>query len=137
MEQTYSIQDVSAALQDYQNQTGNSLIDHPFSGKLEKCNSVDSIIAVLQEKAQIFDEFEKDNKKIIKSIKSVVVILYTLSNTTVLGGDIGLVRSISLIGVSCSQSSLYSYSSLRMQYILASPSCFPYVPFSDPICKSP
>jgi hypothetical protein len=44
----------NTALQDYESQTGTRLIDHPLAKKLESCNLVDSINAILQEQAQIF-----------------------------------------------------------------------------------
>ena len=99
MEQTYLLQDLfNAALQDYKNQTGTGLVDHPFAKQLEACDSVDSVTAILQEQAQIFREFRGDDGKIMKSIKVSVDVLYTLSGT-VLGQGIGLVHSISFIGV--------------------------------------
>ena len=100
--ETYSLQSLfGAALQDYQNQTGISLIDHPFAARLESSHSVDTIMAVLNDQTQIFREFRGDNGKFMKSIKSIVVILDTLSNSTVLGGGIGLVRPKSFMEVPC------------------------------------
>ena len=127
-----SFQDLfNAALQDYDNQTGTRLLDHPFAKQLEACNSVDSVTVILQEQAQIFCEFRRDDGKIMKSLKSSVNVLYSLSNSTILGEGAGLVHPISFIGAPCSQSSLYSRSRLRMQYSLASPFYLPYVSFSD------
>ena len=141
MEQTYSFQFLlNIALEDYQKQTGKKLTDHPFAKQLESCDTVESIMAVLQEQAHIFRDFRGDDRKIMKSIKPTVDILHRLSTSNVLGGgraDIGLVRPKSFIGVSCSQSSLDRHSRLRLQYSPALPSCFPYAPFSNPICKSP
>ena len=99
MEQTSPFQDLfNAALQDYQNQTGNSLIDHPFAKQLESCDSVDSIMAVLQEQAQIFREFRGDDGKIMKSMKYSVNILHTLS----IGVEgIGLVHPNPFIEIPC------------------------------------
>jgi hypothetical protein len=81
----------NAALNDYENQTGTKLVEHPLAEKFEACDSVDSIIAVFQEQAQIFRKF-KDDGKMMKSIKSSVGVLYTLSNSTLLGEGAGLVR---------------------------------------------
>ena len=92
MEQIFSFQDLfSAALQDYENQTRTSLIDHPFVKHLESCDSVDSITAILQEHAQIFREFRGDDGKLMKSLKCSVSILYPLSIST---AGIGLVHPI-------------------------------------------
>jgi hypothetical protein len=92
----------NAALQDYENQTGYKLLDHPFAKQLEACDSVDSITAILQEQAQIFREFRGDNGKVMKSLKCSVDVLYMLSISTVLGEGIGLVHPKSIIGFLCS-----------------------------------
>ena len=92
----------NAALEDYETQTGTRLIDQPFARQIQASNSVDSIIAALREQAQIFRGFRGDDGKIMKSLKSSVDVLYTLSNSTILGEGIGLVRSKSFIVVPCS-----------------------------------
>jgi len=81
-----------SALQDYQNQTGTTLPNHPLAEKLQNCNSVESVTALLQEQARAFTEFRGGDDRIMKSLKSVVSVLYTLSASTTLGGAIGLVR---------------------------------------------
>ena len=99
MEQTSSFQRLfNAALQDYQNQTGSSLIDHPFAKQLESCDSVDSITAILEEQTQIFRDFRGDDGKLVKSIKYSVNVLYTLSSNT---ASIGLVRLKPFIDIPC------------------------------------
>jgi hypothetical protein len=99
MEQTFSFQGLfSAALQDYEIQTRTSLVDHPFAKQVGSCDSVDSIIAILQEQAQIFREFRGDDGKFLKSLKYSVNILYTLSITF---EGIGLVCPKSFIEISC------------------------------------
>ena len=92
---TSSFQDLfKAALQDYTNQTGIGLDEHPFVNQLEACDSVDSITAVLQEQAQIFRDFRGDDGIFMRSLKYSVNILYTLSIGT---EGIGLVRPKSFI----------------------------------------
>ena len=99
MEQTSSFQGIfNAALQDYQNQTGNNLIDHPLAKQLESCDSADSITAILQEQAQIFRDFREDDGKFMKSLKCSVNVLYTLSITT---EGIGLVHPNPFIEILC------------------------------------
>ena len=98
-----SFQDLfNAALEDYETQTGTRLVDHPFARQLEASSSIDSITAALREQAQIFREFRGDDGKIMKSLKSFVDALYMLSNSTILGEAIGLVRPKSFIAVFCS-----------------------------------
>jgi hypothetical protein len=86
----------NAALQEYENQTGTNLVEHPLAKQFETCDSVDSIIAVLQEQAQVFREF-RDNGKLMKSLKSSVDVLYPLSTSTVFSEGVGLVHSKSLL----------------------------------------
>jgi hypothetical protein len=81
-----------AALQDYENRTGISLVNHPFAKQLEECDSLDSITAILREQSNGFREFRGDNGKLMKSVKCSVDILYILSTSTVLGEGVGLVR---------------------------------------------
>jgi hypothetical protein len=98
-----SFQDLfNTALQEYQNQTGYKLTEHPLSMRLETCDSVDSIIAILQEQAQIFCEFRGDDGKLMKSVKRSVDVIYTLSISTVISEGIGLVRLKSFIRGICS-----------------------------------
>ena len=93
----------NAALEDYEKQTKTKLAEHPLAKKLEACDSVDSITAILQEQAQLFGGFREDDGKIMKSLRSSVDVLYTLSNSTILGELIGLVvRKTLSIMVSCS-----------------------------------
>ena len=92
----------NAALQEYQNQTGCELMEHPLAKRLETCDSVESITAILQEQAAIFRNFRGDDGKLMKSVQSSVDVLYTLSVSTILGEGIGLVFSKSFIEVPCS-----------------------------------
>lgn len=80
-----------AALKDYRKQTGTRLADHPLNAKLIKCDSVESITAVLQEQAQAFLKFRGNDGKIMKSLKAAVHVLHSLSASTFLGEAIGLV----------------------------------------------
>jgi hypothetical protein len=82
----------NAALKDYQNQTGMSLVDHPFAKQLEECNSVDSISSLIQENAQRFRDFRGEDSRIMESLKRAVHVVHTFSASTVLGEGIGLVR---------------------------------------------
>ena len=82
----------NAALQDYENQTGTGLLGHHFARQLQECDSIDSITTTLQEQAINFREFRGDDGKLMKSVKCSVDVLYVLSNSTVLGEGIGLVR---------------------------------------------
>jgi hypothetical protein len=78
-----------SALLDYQNQTGTTLV----AGQLQNCDSVESVTAVLQEQARAFTEFRGGDDRIMKSLKSVVSVLYAFSASSALGeAMVGLVR---------------------------------------------
>ena len=85
-----------SAFQDYQIQTGTALASHPLSGKLQDCDSAQSVTTVLHDQARAFSEFRGDNGKITKSLKGIVSVLYTLSSST---AAIGLVRRKASMGV--------------------------------------
>ncbi|KAF8476299.1 hypothetical protein DFH94DRAFT_758304 [Russula ochroleuca] len=72
----------ATALSDYENQTGINLVDHPLVGQLENCDSVASIIAIIQEQARAFTEFRRGDDKMMKPLKRVVHVLYVLSAST-------------------------------------------------------
>jgi hypothetical protein len=81
----------NSALQDYADQTGIKLNDHSLTKQLENCDSIDAISSILQEHARRFYEFRGEDGKIMKSLESVINVLYTLSTSTVLGEGIGIV----------------------------------------------
>ena len=81
-----------SALQDYQSQTGTTLSSHPLAEKLQHCDSVESVTAVLREQARALSDFRGGEGRIMKSLKTVVSVLYTLSENFALGDTIGLVR---------------------------------------------
>jgi hypothetical protein len=79
------------ALHDYQKQTGIALAEHPLAEKLQNCDSIESITAVLCEQTQAFREFQ-GNDKVLKPLKKAISVLYKLSATANFGQDIGMVR---------------------------------------------
>jgi hypothetical protein len=90
----------SAALQDYENQTGTRLLCHPFAKQFESCESVSSITAVLQEQAQSFREFRENDGKLMKALNSSIDVLCAPSISSALGETIGLVvRRKAFIGL--------------------------------------
>jgi hypothetical protein len=82
----------NAALRDYEGQTGTKLSEHPLAKQLEACNSVGSITAVLQKQAQGVSKFRGEDSKAMKSLKRGVHVLFTLSDSTLLGEGVGVVR---------------------------------------------
>ena len=90
-----------SALQDYENQTGIPLANHPLAEQLQNCQSVESVAALLQEKAQAFNEF-RGSDKIFKSLKGVASALSRISATAAFSQAVGVVCPRSLIVCSTS-----------------------------------
>jgi hypothetical protein len=76
-----------AAFRDYENQTGKTLANHPLAEKLQSCDSVESVTAVLCEQAEAFSEI-RGKDKVLKPLKNVISILDKLSSAS----DLSLVR---------------------------------------------
>ncbi len=81
---------LSHALSEYKKKTGNQLLDHPLATEVQRCDSVDAILAILQGQAEAFQEFRAGDQRLIKWISPMVDVLYTFSET--LGGVAGMVR---------------------------------------------
>jgi hypothetical protein len=80
-----------AALEDYKQQTGIELTEHPLAERLQNCNSVESVTAILREQAQDFKEFrEKD--RILNPLKKVLTVLNILFSAADFSPGLGLVR---------------------------------------------
>jgi hypothetical protein len=78
------------ALEDYKQQTGVELAEHPLATHLQDCNSVESVTAILCEQAQDFKEFrEKD--KVLKPLKKVLTVLSILPSVADFAQDVGFV----------------------------------------------
>ncbi|KAH9031907.1 hypothetical protein EDB85DRAFT_1890930 [Lactarius pseudohatsudake] len=79
---------LSQALSGYKKKTGRQLLDHPLATKLQRCDSVNAILAILQDQAEEFQQFRAGDRRLMKWISPVVDVLYTFSVT--LGGASGL-----------------------------------------------
>jgi len=84
---------LEAAYRDYENQTGMTLANHPLAYKLQNCDTVESVTAVLREQTEASSEIRgKDN--VLKPLKNVLSILHKLSSVDAVGfgQHLGLVR---------------------------------------------
>ena len=79
-----------AALEDYKQQTGIDLAKHPLAERLQDCNSVESVTAVLREQAQNFKEF-REKETVLKPLKKVLIVLNRISSAVNFARDVGLV----------------------------------------------
>ena len=80
-----------AALQDYEGKTGIALAEHPLAERLQACDSIESITAVLHEQTQAFNQF-RGKEKLMKLLKNAVSALYKLSAGAKLAEVIGVVH---------------------------------------------
>ncbi len=84
---------LEAAYRDYEKQTGLTLANHPLAEKLESCDSVESVSAVLREQTEASSEI-RGKDKVLKPLKNVLSVLHQLSSASALdfGQYLGLVR---------------------------------------------
>ena len=78
------------ALSEFKKNTGKDIRSNPHAIELQGCNSVDDILAILQRRANMFEELRDGNRGLMKCISSSLNILYAIS--AALGDGIGLVR---------------------------------------------
>jgi len=79
-----------AALEDYKQQTGIELAEHPLAERLQDCNSVESVVTAIREQAQDFKKFrEKD--RVLEPLEKVLTVLQRLSSAANFAQDVGLV----------------------------------------------
>jgi hypothetical protein len=87
------------ALQDYEKETGTKLAGHQLAEQLQGCNSVDSVLAILQQQTHAFTEFRGSNGRIMKSLKSAVSAIHALSSSATLSELVSMVCCRVLTGV--------------------------------------
>ena len=66
---------------DYERLTGKSLANHPPAEKLQSCDSVESVIAVLREQTGASNEI-RGKDRILKPLKNVLSVLRELSSAS-------------------------------------------------------
>jgi hypothetical protein len=83
---------VHNALCNYADLTGVDLSGNPFAENLQRCNTPDDILELLQERGKAFKEYRDDNRRLINSISTAVRVLHAFSGF--LGEAISLVSHI-------------------------------------------
>ena len=84
---------LDAALSDYNMKTGKELLDHPLAAEVQRCDTVDAALAILQDQAKAFQQFKDGDQRLVESISPLAQVLFAFSGT--LGvGDTGLVLLI-------------------------------------------
>ena len=124
----------NAALQDYKDKTGSSLVDHPFATQLQECDSVESISTALEDQARIFREF-RDHGKLVNSLNRLANILCS----PLISEGIGLVvRPKAFVAVTPLPIVLpQPFSPARAIFTAFAILLAVCLSFSDPICISP
>ncbi|KAH9033931.1 hypothetical protein EDB85DRAFT_2289282 [Lactarius pseudohatsudake] len=79
------------ALEEYEKKTGKDLTAHPLATEIKACNSPESILAVLQGKANELNQSRSSDERLTKWLNPTVNILSALSAT--LGEGVGSVFS--------------------------------------------
>ena len=102
----------SASLQEYKNQTGIALSQHPIAERLRDAYNAKLVTDILQEQVLACNKFEGTDR-ITKSLGSVVSVLYALSAAV----DLNWVCSKIRIGLFHLLRLFYSHSLFQNQYI--------------------
>ncbi|KAH9003651.1 hypothetical protein EDB86DRAFT_2826238 [Lactarius hatsudake] len=67
------------ALTEYKKKTGKELLDHPLAVEVQRCDSVDAILAIFHGQAKAFRQFRDGDQRLMKWISPVVDVLFTFS----------------------------------------------------------
>jgi hypothetical protein len=106
----------TSAFQAYKKKTGKDITSHPLATELQSCNSIDTILAVLQGLVPAREQSQNSDEGTAKWLIPTVNVLYAFSAT--LAEGVGLVNitmsplssvcsNISLAGILSSKSDLY------------------------------
>ncbi|KAH9018515.1 hypothetical protein EDB84DRAFT_1679296 [Lactarius hengduanensis] len=80
---------LDAALSNYKIKTGKELLDHPLATELQRRDTVDAVLAILQDQAKEFQHLMDGDQRLMVSIGPLTRVLFAFSGT--LGvGDVGL-----------------------------------------------
>ncbi|KAF8257820.1 CHAT domain-containing protein [Lactarius quietus] len=75
---------LDTALNEYKEKTGKDLLNHPLAAEVQRCDSVDAILAIFQGQAMSLKQFKAGDQGLMQWISPVVDILFKFSET--LGG---------------------------------------------------
>ena len=100
---------LDAALDDYSNQTGINLINHPSAEQIQNCQSPDNVLQLLLERESAFKDYRDKYRNLIDSLRPVVQAVHAFSS--ILGEAAGLVSSAHSILIGS-----YLYTSLQVPF---------------------
>ena len=82
-----------AALDKYTKRTGQDLRNHPMAAIIDRCGSLDSVLAVFQEQSLAFDRFRSGDPELLKWLTPVVNRLHAISTNAALSAGTSLVST--------------------------------------------
>jgi hypothetical protein len=88
---TSNIQLITNALADYAKITGVDLSKNPFAAAIERSNSPEAILELLQEREKAFNEYRDNNRRLINCLTSAVKVIQAFSG--ILGEAVTLVSN--------------------------------------------
>jgi len=80
-----------AALNEFETRAGTNLIQHQVFNKLLVCQSIESVVDILQEQTKALRPSLGDDSTLMKSIKRTVHVLHSLSTNQILVSGVSLV----------------------------------------------
>ena len=80
---------LDAALEAYEKTTKNKLLDHPLATQIRSCDSSVTILSILQDLVQQFDQSRSGDERLRTWLDPTVNVLFAFSAT--LGESVGLV----------------------------------------------
>jgi fungal STAND N-terminal Goodbye domain len=86
---TSTIQSIIDALADYTEVTGMDLSNNPFVATIERLNSPEAVLELLQERQKAFKEYRDRNRRLISCLRPVVNVIQAFSG--ILGKAVSLV----------------------------------------------
>jgi hypothetical protein len=86
---TSTIQSIIDALADYTKVTGIDLSKNPFAAAIERSNSPEAILELLQEREKSFKDYRDTNRRLISCLRPAVNVIQAFSG--ILGEAVSLV----------------------------------------------
>ena len=84
---------LDAALSEYKTKTGKELLDNPLATEVQSCDTVDAVLAIVQDQAKAFQQFKDGDQRLIERIGPLTQVLFAFSGTFDVDA-VGLVLSV-------------------------------------------
>jgi hypothetical protein len=84
-----TVQSIIDALADYTKVTGIDLSNNPFAAAIERSNSPEAILELLQEREKAFKEYRDEDRRLISCLRPAVNVIHSFSG--ILGEAVSLV----------------------------------------------